>query len=408
MAKNFVTGADIGTSSIKVAVAENRGGRPALKAVFKEVSSGIRKGAIVDLAEASQAVIRAVSRVKKISKAAAKNIYVSIGTHQARSQMSEGMVTVSRADTEIYQDDINRVLKSSQAINLSHNRTIIHNIAKEFIVDGVSDITDPLGLSGNRLEVKTIVIDAFSPHIKSLVRSVELAGGEVSGLVFTPLVSSRSALSKGQKDLGTVLIDIGAGTTGIGVYEENKLAAMTKFPVGAGNISNDLAIGLKIPVSVAEAIKLNFGYALAKEVGQKEIVELNKFIPESRGTVSRRFVAEIIESRLEEIFEFVNNELKAIGKNRKLPGGVVLVGGGAKIPGLTDLARQELMLASQIGSTLADEWSGMSEEFTEFLEDPEYVNAFGLVLWGVDDAERWQKNPLRALDIKNWFKYFVP
>ncbi len=408
MASNFITGLDLGTASIKVGVAENRNGRPVLRSVFKEPSSGLRRGAIVDLGEASQAVGRAIAGVKKVSKAAAKNIYVNIGTPQTKTQASRGIVAVSRADTEIYPDDIDRAVKASQAVNLDPNRTIIHNVTREFVVDGVGDITDPLGLSGSRLEVSSLIIDAFSPHLKILMKAVEIAGGEVSGLVFGPLVAGRAALSRGQKDLGVILIDIGAGTTGMSVYEENKLIHVGKFPVGAGHISNDLAIGLKIPVAAAENLKLNYGYALAREVGHKDTVDLNKFYPDARGAVSRRFVAEIIESRLAEILDFVNNELRSFGKHARLPGGAVVVGGGAKMPGLTELVKQELKLTSQIGFALGDELQAEGAAFRDCLEDPEFVVALGLVLWGVDE-EGWREgNSFSNFRIKNIFKYFLP
>ncbi len=408
MSSNFITGLDIGTSAIKVAVAENKDNRPALKAVFKEPSMGLRKGAITELAEASQAISRALAEVKKISKSAAKNIYVNIGTSQVKAQVSKGIVAVSRADTEIYRDDVDRAVKASQAVNLLPNRTIIHNVTREFVVDGVGDIPDPLGLSGSRLEVQSLVIDAFSPHVKSLVKAVELAGGQVSGLVFSPLVASRSSLSRSQKDLGVALIDIGFGTTGLAIYEENKLLSAVKFPVGASNISNDLAVGLKIPVPAAESLKLNYGYALARDVGQKESVDLKKFFPEAKGTVSRRFVAEIIESRLAEILDFINNELKLLENRGKLPGGVMLVGGGAKMPGLSDLVKQELKLPSQVGLSLGDEWGTEGANFEEFLEDPEFVTALGLVLWGTDN-EGWNRSgALSGFSVRNVVKLFLP
>ncbi len=408
MASNFIAGLDIGTSSIKVSVAETSNGHHALRSVFKEPSSGLRKGAIVDLAEASQFISRAVSGIKKVSKAAAKNIYLSIGTPQVKVQSSKGIVAVSRADTEIYSDDIEKVVKASQAITLPPNRTIIHNVTREFVVDGVSDISDPLGLSGSRLEVQSLIIDAFAPHIKSLVRVVELSGGEVSGLVFGPLVASRSSLSKAQKNLGVVLVDVGAGTTGLSVYEENKLVHVGKFPVGAANISNDLAIGLKIPVAAAENLKLSYGCALARDVSQKEQVDLKKFTGDARGFVSRRFIAEIIESRLAEILDFVNNELKLIGKYGELPGGVVLVGGGAKMPGLTELVKQEVKLSSQIGLTSGEDWEGEGSDFIDFLEDPEFVTSFGLVLWGMDQGGWKKEKGYNGFKIRNVLRYFLP
>jgi len=406
---DFMTGLDIGTSSIKVVVAEHRGEKPAIVHVAKIDCHGMRKGAIVEMSEASQAVAKALGGVKKISKSAVKNVYLSIGTPQAKMQSSRGIVAVSRADAEIYQDDVERAVRASQAVNLPQNRTIIHTLTKEFIVDGVGDIADPLGLSGSRLEVQSLIIDAFSPHIKNLLRTVEIAGGEVSGLVFGPLVAARAALSKKQRDLGTALVDIGYGTTGLSVYEEGKPVGIAKFPVGAANISNDLGVGLKIPVDAAEEVKLHYGYALSKDVGSKEQVELKKFLSDAKGPVSRRFVAEIIESRLEEIFDMVNEELKLLQKFGELPGGVVLVGGGAKLPGITDLAKQEMKLSAQIGCTLSDEWESEGGAFKEFLEDPEFVNAFGLVLSGVD-GEGWRKDGSLGggFNFKKIIRYFTP
>ncbi len=411
MPSNLVTGIDIGTSTIKVAVAENQNGRSVLRFVGKYPSGGIRKGAIADMVEASQAIHHALGELKKVSKGALKNMYVNIGTPQVKVQPSRGIVAVSRADTEIYQDDVDRVVRASQAINLQPNRTIIHNIAKEFIVDGVGDIADPVGLSGSRLEVQSIVIDAFTPHIKNLIKAIELSGGEIKGLVFSPLASGRSALGKAQKDLGVALIDIGYGTTGLCVYEESKLVGVAKFPVGSGNISNDIAIGLKIPVTAADALKLQCGYAMAKEIGTKESIELKKFVADGKGTVSRRFISEIIESRLSEIFEFVQNELKLMGRAGQLAGGVVLVGGGAKLPGLTELVRQELKLPTQIGLS-GEEWlvEGASN-FNEILEDPEFVTTLGLVLWGSDE-EGWNAKSgnfsFSGMSVKKIMGYFLP
>jgi cell division protein FtsA len=405
---DFITGLDIGTSSLKIVVAECRGPRPMILYAHEEASFGIRKGAVIDLGEASQAINRALSEVKKVSKSALRNIYVSIGTPQAKIQASRGIVAVSRADAEIYQDDVDRAVRASQAVNLPQNRTIIHTLTKEFMVDGVGDIIDPLGLSGSRLEVQSLIIDAFSPHIKTLIRAVELSGGDVSGLVYGPLVAARAALSKRQRDLGTAIVDLGFGTTGLCVYEENRLTGVCKFPVGAGNISNDLAVGLKVPVDAAEEVKLHYGYAYSKEVPHKESVDMKKFSEDAKGAVSRKFIAEIVESRLEEIFDLVNNELKLMEKYGQLPGGVVLVGGGAKLPGLTDLVKQEMKLAAQIGFTLADEWEGRGGGFKEYLEDPEFVGAFGLVLWGMDSEGKGGDKAPSGAGFKKFFGYFAP
>ena len=198
----MITGIDIGTSSVKIAVGEQVGGKISLVHVAKESCGGLRRGAVIDVVEVSRTINRALAEIKKFSKSAVKNIYLSIGTSQVKMQVSRGIVAVSRADAEIYQDDIDRAVRASQAVNLPQNRMIVHTLMREFVVDGVGDITDPLGLSGSRLEVQSVIVDAFSPHVKNLIRSVELAGGEIGGLVFAPLVAARAALSKRQRDLG--------------------------------------------------------------------------------------------------------------------------------------------------------------------------------------------------------------
>ena len=162
------------------------------------------------------------------------------------------------------------------------------------------------------------------------------------------------------------------------------------------------------PVDAAEEIKIHYGYAYSKEVPQKESVDMKKFAEDAKGSVSRRFIAEIVESRIEEIFDLLNNELKLLEKYGQLPGGVVLVGGGAKLPGLTDLVKQEMKLAAQIGFTLADEWEGRGGGFKEYLEDPEFVGAFGLVLWGMDSEGKGGENIAPKASFKNFFRYFNP
>ena len=375
---------------------------------LKETSSGLRRGAITDTGEIMQALSRIFAELKDVSRSATKNIYVNIGTAQANAQHSRGIVAVSRAESEIYSDDVDRVIRASQAISLGSNRIIVDTITKEFMVDGVGEIADPVGLGGGRLEVATIVIDAFEPHIKSLFKVMNLNGGVIKKTIFDPLASARAALSKAQKNLGTVVIDLGYGTTSMAAFEDGRLLGTAVFPVGAGNVTNDIAMGLKIPVDVAEKLKLQYGYAVSREVGARESIELKQFIPDAKGNISRRLLAEIIEARLAETFEFINSELRILGKSGQLPGGVVLVGGGAKLPGVAELATNELKLTSQIG-LLADrsDWDESSPEFERICEDPEYVNVLGLGLWGAEE-EGWGQSRSFDFNPKKWLRYFIP
>lgn len=406
---NHLLALDIGSAHIKALVGEvKRDGTVSLVSLFKMPSRGMRKGLVNDLAEVTGAVNQALVEVKKIYPAAHKNIFLNIGSAYAKVQASRGIVAVSRADSEIHYDDIARVEAASQAISMPANRMIVHLINQEYVVDGVSGIKNPLGMVGNRLEVHSMIVDAFEPAIKDLTRAVETASGEVAGLIFGPLASSYNVLSKNQRDLGVVLIDIGSGTTSMSVYEEGNVVCLGVFPVGASNITNDVAIGLKVSIEAAEAIKCSFGMALAKDIPARDMIDLKKLDPRARSVVSRRFVGEIIEPRLAEIFEFVNNELKRIGKAGRLPAGVVVVGGGAKLSGVIDLARQELKLPAQMGAPDLSRLDIPQGEVAIKVEDPEYACALGLLMWAAEQRER-EKPARSAGDIfKKIANYFMP
>ncbi len=384
MANNFITGLDIGSQSIKAAIAEVKSdGQASLIKLVKTPSGGMRKGAIDDLAEMTRALNVMFGEIKKVSRNALKNIYLNVGGPDIRVQSSKGIVAVSRADNEIYQDDVDRAVQASQAINLPPNRMILHAIVREFIVDGVGDIRDPLGMIGNRLEVNSLIIDAFAPSIRNLTKCVEMAGATVGGLIFSPLAGSQAVLSKNQKELGVAVVDIGFGTTSLCVYEENKLLHSAVFPIGSGNITNDLAIGLKTNIDAAEVVKLTFGAASLKGVSGREQIDLKRIDPTVRNA-SRRFIIDVMEGRLAEIFEFVNNELKLISRAGRLPVGIVLVGGGAKLPGIIDFVKEELKLPAQIGIPEMPNLEVPSGEISLQTEDPEFVCSLGLLLWGRD------------------------
>lgn len=417
----FITALDIGSSKIKALVAEVAGdGKLFLTGVFKVPSAGIRKGEIIDFKETTNVLSEIFNKIKELDKSALKNIYVNINSPKTKCQISKGFVAVSRVDNEISGDDIERAVKSSQTIKLSHNRTILHNITREFIVDGVGDIREPLGMVGARLEVNSLIIDSFSQNIKDAMNCVKFLGGGIGGLIYGPLTSARSVLTKIKKDLGTILIDIGAQTTGFSVYEEGKLLHANVFPVGSAHITNDLAVGLKCSVEAAELIKIFFGQAQIKEISSKEKitpdifkkktgVDIHDLDKNFKSTVSRRFIAEIIEVRLAEIFEFINNELKLIGQAGKLPAGAVITGGGAEMPLIVDLAKNELRLSAEIGIPNISELDIYSAELKEQIENPELAAAVGLLLWGRDENIKKFEWPIKnKFSLKKILRYFEP
>jgi len=381
----YITALDIGTSQIKVLVAKaEKGAKLSLAAVFKTPSAGIRKGEVVNIEELVQALKPVIDGVKHVDKSAAKNIFVNIAGGNVRIQNSRGIVAVSRADSEIYSEDVDRAVKASQAINLGPNRIILHTINKEFIVDGIGDISDPLGMVGNRLETNSLIIDCFKPSLNNLLKAVEASGGKMGGVIYNPLAAARSVLNKNQKELGVVVIDIGFATTDMAVYQENRLVSTATFPIGSSHITNDLAIGLRCPINVAEKLKIAFGAARAKETPIKEKIELHNLDESLNSTVNKKFISEIIEIRLNEIFEMVNSDLKSIGKTSDLPSGAVIVGGGSKMAGIAALAKQELKLPIQLGTVEAEQIEFPDTDTQKEIEDPEFAVAVGLLSWGVE------------------------
>ncbi|MBI4123241.1 MAG: cell division protein FtsA [Parcubacteria group bacterium] len=408
MAQSLILGLDIGSDKVRAVIAEpTDGGRVVLHAGLTRPSRGLRRGVVVDMDAAVAVVGDIIQEVKQLSKTALRNVYLRVGGSDVRVQTSRGITAVARANAEIYKDDVDRVVQASEAINLPSNRMILHTLKQEFIVDGVGDIQDPLGMVGARLEVISLIIDAFSPAVRNLTKCVELAGGSIGALIFGPTASASSVLTHSQKELGVIMIDVGYGTTGIAVFEEDKLLHTKVFPLGAGHITSDLAIALKIPVETAEKVKLSYGYAVAGEVSNKDKIDLKKIDDGAQGTPSRKFIAEVIESRLSEIYELINKELASIGKERRLPAGAVLAGGGAKMPGIVELAKRDLKLSTQIGLPNRAGFESGSSSMVEFLESPEYASVLGLTLWSRE------VRPRRAVlaahhPLVRFFRNFLP
>ena len=378
-------GLDLGTQGIKFVVAEiAKTGEIKILKVIESPSHGLRRGVIFDLDQVVAATTDIFVSLKKQYKQASRNIFVGVNGPQVNSQISRGIVAVSRADNEIYKDDIERVLKASQTIMLSSNRKIIHRLTREYIVDGVKEIYDPTGLVGNRLEVETILVDVFHQYLQNLSRLIELHGCGLGGYVLNPIAASRAVLTKNQRELGVLLLDIGAQTTGLTIYQENKLDFTTVLPLGSNYITNDVAVGFKISSGDAESLKMGYGYAISKHITQKDSIELKLVNATLKNTIPRRFLSEIIESRMSEVFSLVNDVLKRTHMVGKLPGGVVLVGGGAKLPGLVDLARDELRMTSVLGMPTGEIAYSDIEFPNSELEDPSLAVPLGLVLEGFD------------------------
>ena len=373
-------------------------------------SCGVRNGVIVDASDAQASIAESMRAAERGAGAKISRALVSIGGSHIAAQASRGVIAVSRADGEISSDDIDRVISHAQTFSLPNNREILHVIPREFIIDGQGGIKDPLGMKGVRLEANTLVISGVVPYIKNLNKVFGELGVEVESIVLDTLASAKAVLTKRQKELGVVCLDIGGGTTGVTVYEEGDLVQTSIIPIGGSHITNDLAIGLRIPVDLAENIKFEYGAAETIEIGKRDIIDLSNMDGKENGTVSRKELCEIMEARLSEIFDMANKELKKIGKEAYLPGGVVIIGGGAKIPHIVDLAKKKMRLPAQIG------FPREVEGIVERVDDPAYSTALGLIFWGMEERGNVVEGFMPSIpslnnsvtQMRKWFKAFLP
>lgn len=408
MAKsNIIVGLDIGTSKVRIALAsvkDKEEVKPRIIGVGESFSLGMRKGVVVGIEEMTKSIKEAVERAERTSGVSIDRAYVSIGGGYIKAKTSKGIVAVSRADEEVSEEDVSRAINNASAVSLDPNREVIHVIPREFSIDGQEGIQDPRGMTGVRLEVDTLIIEGLSPYIKNLRKCLASAGIEIQGLVLNILAASQAVLTRKQKELGVLVIDLGAGTVGMTVYEEMKLLHVHVLPIGSSHITNDIAIGLRISIETAEKVKLNFGTCLPEEINKKETIDLSKIDEKEEGVANRREIARIIEARIDEIFSLVNKELKRIDRERLLPSGVVLVGGGAKVPGIIELAKDRLKLPVQISKPQGVD--GLIEK----IDDPTYATAIGLIFWALE-MQGQSSTPSavnRINKIKKWFKNFLP
>jgi len=412
--KNIRIGLDLGSSKVAVAAgvlgAENL---PDIIGVGLAAHSGIRRGVVVDVEETISAVTAAVEEAEKMAGIRIDEATVSISGNHIETLPARGVIAVSRADGEIVEDDVERVLEAAKALSVPANREILHVVPRSFIVDNTSDIKDPVGMTGVRLEVDANLITAAAPQVKNLTKALLQADIDIDSLVFGILADARLLLTKRQKELGVVLVNIGAGTASYAIYEEGALLRAGVLPVGSGHITSDLAIGLRTTVEVAEEIKIRFGKAVAKLASDREMIDMSKIDPAETQVANEKYVCQIIEARLTEIFSLVREELAALGKDTLLPAGAVLTGGGSKMTGIVELAKECLSLPVQIGVP-----SQGSTGVVDHYEDPAFSTALGLMLWEAEFAPKastisFVKGGFKTwLDatgkVKEFFKQFMP
>lgn len=352
--QNIITSLDIGTGSIKgiIAVKKQNFSNFEILAQSRKNSLGIRKGAVIDADEVSKNISFVINELERQSARKIEEVFINLNGSHIFCLPSRGSVVVSRADQRISQEDIDRVIESAQAFSLPKNKEILEIFVREYIVDNERKIKQPLDMQGVRLEAEVLAVCAFSPYIKNLTDAVLESGVQIADIIISPLASSSAMLTPEQKELGVVLIDIGAGTTSMAVYNEGDLIYTTVIPVGSSLITEDIAVGFQTEMDIAEKLKKEFGTCVLTNLsrGKKDKITLKEYPDMS---FSRKMLVKIINARVCEIFAIIHKELKKNCSQFLLPGGVVLTGGGAKIPKIVEIVKKELKLPTRLGSIKA-------------------------------------------------------
>lgn len=379
--ENLYIGLDVGHSKIAVAVATLVDHSPHLTALISVPHFGLRRGMISDLEETVSTISQVIEDAERTSGARLTHATVSITGPQIASSPARGVVAVAKPTGEIETTDANRAIEAAKVVALPPNREQLHLFARHFLVDGAGEIRDPVGMTGVRLEVEALIIGGATPAIRNLEKAVAQAGLNLDGLMFAPLASSRLITDKRQRESGVAVVDIGAGGTNLAVYEEGEVLHAANVPIGSMHITNDIAIGIRTNLDVAEVVKIRHGSCLPDSTREAEAINLALIDPAEGEKVSRRQVAEIIEARVAEICHFIQDEFGKIGKDGLLPAGIVLTGGGSGLEGISELMRAKLRLPCTIGSP-TEEINGLVDK----LDNPAYATSIGLALSGIGSA----------------------
>lgn len=377
MKDQMVVGLDIGTNTIKALAVIKKGREWEVLCSRQIASFGLRRGAVVSPEETAKNIQLLISGIQKDTGKKIKSVFVNIGGSHLHVVPSDGLISVSRADRIISQEDIDRVLQATKAINIPSNEEILEVFPREFIIDDHGGIKQPLNLMGVRLEAKVILLCYFQSYYTNLVQSVFNAKLQIDEIIPSPLAAAKAVLTPEQKEVGVALIDIGSATTSLAVFEEGELIHFAVFPLGSTNITNDITIGLKTEVSIAEDIKKQYGTCVLvkneKDDQSKKKIEVSD--QSYSLSFTKKLLVDIIEARVSEILNLMQKELKSIGRQELLPGGIVLTGGGVKLPKIKELVKQQLKLPCQIG---------IPRGIMGLQEDPALATVVGLVLEGVD------------------------
>ncbi len=381
MSENIIVGLDVGSRYVRMAAGQLilKGDKEQLHILGAcEVPSGgmSNRGTIANPEDVVSAISGCRERLERLIKLPIEKVWASINSSQILCQESRGLVGVSKTNGELIPEDVERSIEQARTVATPSNYEILHVISRGYSVDGQLAVKDPVGMTGIRLEVNTLLIEVPSVHMKNLTKCVHRTGLNIEDLVLCVLANAEVVLTPRQKEVGVAVLNIGASMTSLAVFEEGDLMHAAVIPIGSDHITRDINLCFKTSLEVAERLKLKYGSASSKNISKKDEINLTEEELPGEEVISRKALAEIIEARVEEIFSKVNGELKKVGRLGLLPAGAVLCGGGAKLDGITEVAKKELRLPISIGCPA--DISSISEK----INDPAFGAAIGLVKLG--------------------------
>ncbi len=413
--EDIITALDVGSTAIRVVVGQINPNDQKIHVLgaAEQPAEGVSKGTITSIEDAVSSISSALEQVERMTGIPVEHVFVGINGSHITSQDSHGVIAVSKSDGEIKEEDVERVIEAAQAVATPPNYEILHVIPRSFSVDNQKGIKDPIGMTGIRLEVDAQIIQGLSSQIKNITKSIYRTGVDIDDLVLGVLAAAEAVLTRKQKDLGVALLNIGGSTTSLLVFEEGDVLHSTILPVGSSHITNDIAIGLRTSIDLADRIKIEYGSALPGEISKRDEISLGEIDSKEEGVVSQKHVAEIIEARCEEIFTMADKELQKIDRSGLLPAGVVLTGGGAKLNGLVEVAKREFKLPAALGYPL-----DLGSTAVDKVNDLNYSTAVGLLHWGAGLSQDGSGRSLSmpnfssvadaTTKMKKWFKTLIP
>jgi cell division protein FtsA len=404
--EQIVVGLDIGTTKVcAIVAAVNDGEQVDIIGVGTTPSKGLRKGVVINIDTTVDSIKKAVEEAELMAGVPIQGVYAGIAGGHIKGFNSHGVVAVK--SREVTKKDVERVIEAAQAVAMPLDREVIHILKQEFIVDDQDEITDPLGMSGVRLEAKVHIVTGAVTSAQNVIKCCNRAGLDVLDIVLEPLASSVAVLTEEERDLGVALVDIGGGTTDIAIFRGGTIKHSAVLALGGNNLNNDIAYGLRTPASAADKIKRQFGCALSEMVEKGDEVEVISVGGHKPKLISRKYLAEIIEPRAEEIFSLINQEILRSGQEDRVASGVVLTGGTVIMNGMPELAEQVFDLPVRRG--YPQDIGGL----VDIVNSPMFATAVGLVKFASDHRGEgsFGTNESRIFDrilytMKGWLKEF--